>query len=266
MKKQLIIALVIFWSFSLYWCMEDIEDMNWAQDASDQTEQQNQNNEEWQDYKEEEAMQEDMTDEEAMEEDVEDMIDDEDMMDEEAMQDAMQQEMPSSPDHHDYIEEWHLVSLDYTGTDEDGEVFDTSEQSVAEDAGIYDENRPYQPLEFVVGAWQMIPGFEDAILWMEEWEVKEFEVTPDEWYWDYQEELVEEIPMEYFEQAGLEPVEDEFVNFGQMFGEITEIRDDEWIVIVDFNPPMAWENMYFEVEIHEIMDQDEQEIDPMQQP
>lgn len=44
-----------------------------------------------------------------------------------------------------------LVSVNYVGKYLDGRVFDTSVDSVAREAGIFDENRNYQPFEFTLG-------------------------------------------------------------------------------------------------------------------
>ncbi|MCF8233575.1 MAG: FKBP-type peptidyl-prolyl cis-trans isomerase [Bacteroidales bacterium] len=52
------------------------------------------------------------------------------------------------------------VKVHYTGKLENGQVFDSS------------ENR--EPLEFKMGAGQLIPGFEKEVMGMEEGESKEF--------------------------------------------------------------------------------------------
>lgn len=44
-----------------------------------------------------------------------------------------------------------IVSVNYVGKFLDGRVFDTSVDSVAREAGIYNENRNYKPFEFTLG-------------------------------------------------------------------------------------------------------------------
>ncbi|PTB91567.1 hypothetical protein C9994_15320, partial [Marivirga lumbricoides] len=44
-----------------------------------------------------------------------------------------------------------IVSVNYIGKFLDGRVFDTSVDSVAREAGIYDEKRDYQPFQFTLG-------------------------------------------------------------------------------------------------------------------
>ena len=74
------------------------------------------------------------------------------------------------------------IKVDYTGTFEDGTVFDTSEGK--------------QPLEFEVGASQLIKGFDAAVLGMEKDEEKEVTVQPLEAYGDHNPELIKKVPKE----------------------------------------------------------------------
>ena len=60
------------------------------------------------------------------------------------------------------------IKVDYTGTFENGEVFDTSEGK--------------QPLELKAGAGQVIKGFDAAVIGMEVGEEKEVTLQPEEAY------------------------------------------------------------------------------------
>ncbi|MBP3253343.1 MAG: FKBP-type peptidyl-prolyl cis-trans isomerase [Bacteroidales bacterium] len=55
-----------------------------------------------------------------------------------------------------------VVQIHYIGQLLDGKVFDTSVEDVAKENGKYNAARDYKPLEFKIGAGQMIPGFEIA--------------------------------------------------------------------------------------------------------
>ncbi len=50
--------------------------------------------------------------------------------------------------------------VNYTGRFLDGKVFDTSVDSVAREAGIYNESRDYQPFKFTLGEGRVIQGWE----------------------------------------------------------------------------------------------------------
>lgn len=57
------------------------------------------------------------------------------------------------------------VKIDYTGRlAENGKVFDTSIEGVAQEAGIYMAQRPYEPLSYTVGQMGLIPGWEEGVM------------------------------------------------------------------------------------------------------
>ncbi len=55
------------------------------------------------------------------------------------------------------------VKVNYTGRLLDGTVFDTSDEATAKQAGLFNEKRPYQPIEFPLGEGQVIPGWDEGI-------------------------------------------------------------------------------------------------------
>jgi FKBP-type peptidyl-prolyl cis-trans isomerase len=60
------------------------------------------------------------------------------------------------------------VEVNYVGRFLSGEVFDTSIESVAREAGLYSESRDYQPLKFRLGQRQVILGWDIGIKLIEE--------------------------------------------------------------------------------------------------
>lgn len=61
-----------------------------------------------------------------------------------------------------------MVTVHYTGKTEDGKVFDSSEGK--------------EPLQFMIGAGQMLAGFEKGIIGMEEGKEKEITIPAGEGY------------------------------------------------------------------------------------
>ena len=76
------------------------------------------------------------------------------------------------------------VCVHYTGTLDDGTVFDTSVER--------------EPLEFVMGEGQVIPGFEEAVLGLKAGEKKTVSMGPEEAYGQKMEELIFEVAREKF--------------------------------------------------------------------
>lgn len=59
-----------------------------------------------------------------------------------------------------------LIKVNYTGRFIDGTLFDTSNEASAKEAGLFDERRTYEPIEFTLGTGQVIPGWDEGIALM----------------------------------------------------------------------------------------------------
>ncbi|GEM_PF-343959 len=86
------------------------------------------------------------------------------------------------------------VSIDYTGSFENGSVFDTNIRGEAELQGIYNPKRPYAPLEFIVGNGQVISGLEEGIIKMKKGETKKIVIPPQKAYGLYDKSAIVTIP------------------------------------------------------------------------
>lgn len=61
-------------------------------------------------------------------------------------------------------------------------MFDTSMKAEAIKAGLYSPARDYKPLQVVLGAHQVISGFEEALMGMKVNETKEVTLPPEKAY------------------------------------------------------------------------------------
>lgn len=68
------------------------------------------------------------------------------------------------------VEQGCEVSVNYAGKLLNGKFFDTNIESVAKEAGIYNAQRPYEPMSYIAGVGQMIPGFDEAVMNMKKGE------------------------------------------------------------------------------------------------
>ena len=145
------------------------------------------------------------------------------------------------------IEQNTIVSVHYTGTFTDGEVFDSSEGR--------------GPLTFLVGHGQMIPGFEQEMLGAEVGEKREFTLTPDRAYGDRDEGAIQQVPREQF------PEEME-IEEGMVLGaqshqgpiQFTIVSIEGGSVTVDFNHQMAGKTLKFSVEVIRVRTATEDEL------
>jgi len=130
------------------------------------------------------------------------------------------------------------VKVHYTGTLTNGTEFDSS-------------HKRNEPIEFSVGAGQMIKGFDNAVVGMEEGDTKSFTISPTEAYGERNEDMVmsmakDRFPSEFeFNEGIMIQVQTEQ---GQtMTPTITEVKDSE--VILDFNHPLAGKDLTFDIEV-----------------
>ena len=134
------------------------------------------------------------------------------------------------------IKEGSKVTLHYTGTLDDGSVFDSSEGR--------------DPLTFTVGQHEVIRGFEEGVEGLNAGEEKTIDITPEHGYGPKHEQMVQKVPKELFkdfspekgQQIGLMSKEGQ-----QMMA--TVIDADDKMVTLDLNHPLAGKNLHFQVKI-----------------
>ncbi len=133
------------------------------------------------------------------------------------------------------------VKVHYKGSLEDGQVFDTS------------ENR--DPLQFTMGAGQLIPGFENAVLGMSVDDIKTINIPFAEAYGPVQEELMQEIsktllPEDLKVEAGMQLVSKQ-EDGAEVVVIVSEVKDET--VVIDANHPLAGKDLTFEIKLVEIV-------------
>jgi len=133
------------------------------------------------------------------------------------------------------------IKVEYTGTLKDGTVFDSSEKQG-------------QPLEFEVGAGQLIKGFDEAVVGMEKGEKKEITLEPTDAYGDKKDELIRELPKNQFPKDQ-EIKDGMFLAVGlpdgrQLPAQVVNVADDT--ITLDMNHPLAGKQLHFKLKVVEI--------------
>jgi peptidylprolyl isomerase len=134
-----------------------------------------------------------------------------------------------------------VVKVHYTGRLTDGTQFDSS-------AGR-------EPLEFTVGAGQMIRGFDNGVLGMVVGDKKTIQISPEEGYGNRDENAVIEfpaasVPKDMNLQPGMQlTLRNQDGHPVQVV--VTEVRSD--VVLMDANHFLAGKDLVFEVELVEII-------------
>ena len=134
-----------------------------------------------------------------------------------------------------------VVRVHYTGTLEDGSQFDSSVGRA--------------PLEFTVGAGQMIAGFDAGVVGMAVGEKKTILIDPDHGYGQKDPTAIIEFPSSNIPE-GMAVEVGMKLNLQNQYGQpvpVVVIEVKEEVIIMDANHFLAGKDLTFEVEIVEIV-------------
>ncbi len=133
------------------------------------------------------------------------------------------------------------VKIHYTGTFDDGEIFDSSREA--------------DPLEFEVGSGQVIPGFDNAVIGMHVGETKQVRLPENEAYGPYNQEMVFDAEPDQFEEGLIPEVGQQFQTTMEdgtpLLLTVKSVEDGK--IVLDANHPMAGKTLNFDLEVVEIV-------------
>ena len=132
------------------------------------------------------------------------------------------------------------VKVHYTGKLEDGTVFDSSEGR--------------DPLEFTVGAGQLIPGFDAAVVGMAAGENKTVTIPSEQAYGPHNQEMVvqaerSQFPPETDPQIGMQ-FQGNAEGGQTLVVTVTAVEGDK--ITLDGNHPLAGKDLTFDIEMVEV--------------
>jgi len=124
-----------------------------------------------------------------------------------------------------------------------------------------------QPLSFIFGTGMMLEAFEDKLAGLAEGDTFDFTLAADDAYGEYSDEQVVDIPRSVFEVDG--KIDEEVIfenntvpmmdqNGNRLNGNIVKIEEDN--VKMDFNHPLAGEDLHFIGKVLVIREPSEEEV------
>lgn len=122
------------------------------------------------------------------------------------------------------------------------------------DGKVIDESEPGDPLVYLHGYEEIVPGLEKALEGKKAGESLKIEVAPKDGYGEYDPDDVEEVPREDFppdmelEAGGIVSATDEDGDDVEFL--VKELRPKT--VVIDFNDPLAGKTLHFEVTVREV--------------
>lgn len=145
------------------------------------------------------------------------------------------------------VEKGNTIKVEYTGTLDDGTVFDSSEKHG-------------QPLEFKVGEGSVIKGVDDAVVGMQVEEEKDVHVKSEDAYGEPNEQLKQTVPRDKMPEME-EEIKPGMVLVAQtpdgkkLPATVVDVNDSE--ITLDLNHPLAGKDLNFKLKITEISEGEE---------
>jgi peptidylprolyl isomerase len=137
------------------------------------------------------------------------------------------------------VQKGDTISVHYTGRLADGDIFDSSEGR--------------EPLKFTVGAGQMIPGFDAAVVGMAQGDKKTVSIAPDQAYGERSDDFLFDFPRANVPE-GMEVEEGMQVYLQDNAGNplpATVVSIGEETLKMDCNHPLAGKTLVFDISIAE---------------
>ena len=146
------------------------------------------------------------------------------------------------------IKEGDFIRLDYTGkVKETGDIFDSTSEEVAEEAGLKTENKTFGPIPIAVGVGHVLKGLDAGLVGMEAGEKKTIEVKPEDAFGPRDPKMIQLIPMGEFRRQNIKPQVGMNITLEGHTGKIRNISGGR--VTVDFNHELAGKTLIFEVSV-----------------
>lgn len=140
-----------------------------------------------------------------------------------------------------------VVSIHYTLTNDDGDVIDSS--------------RDAEPLVYLHGAENIIPGLEQALAGRVVGDDLKVSIDPADAYGDFDENMVQVVPREMFQGVDtLEPGMEFQAQTSQGVQVIRIAAVDGDNITIDGNHPLAGETLHFDVSVAAVREASEEEL------
>ncbi len=146
------------------------------------------------------------------------------------------------------IQENAVVTLEYTLTDENNTILDSTKDR--------------ELFSYIHGGGMIIPGLESALTGKTKGDAFDVTIQPEDAYGEARPDLVQSVPKEHFSHVPDVQVGMQFeIQSNEMRQVVTvaEVNDDE--VTIDANHPLAGRTLHFDVQVADVREATPEELD-----
>lgn len=141
-----------------------------------------------------------------------------------------------------------VVGIEYTLTDDEGQVLDTSQGR--------------EPLFYIHGNGQLIPGLEEELEGKDKGHSSKVSIQPEKAYGNKRDELIHEVNKSQFEsEQEVKPGMHFQANTPQGVQRFVVSAVEGDTVTLDGNHPLAGKTLHFDVEVVDVREATEEELD-----
>ncbi len=156
------------------------------------------------------------------------------------------------------IKKGDFIKLNFTGyLKESGEVFDTTYEQKAKEAGLYEQGKKYKPLIVVAGKGQVIKGLDHFLIGkpLGEYHV---EVKPEDAFGKRNAKLVKLMSKSVFTKHNINPFPGLRVEMDNVLATIVSVSGSR--VLVDFNHPLAGKTLIYDLKVEGFIDDKKEQV------
>jgi len=155
-----------------------------------------------------------------------------------------------------------IIEINYTGKAVvSGNVFESTIEKKAVEAGIFSEKAQYEPMVVVVGEGDVLKGLDKALKEMKVGEERKIKVSPEEGWGPRKAENIRVVPLQQFKQQKMNPFPGLVVELNGMQGRVQTVNGGR--VRVDFNHPLAGKDLEYELKVEREISEPKEQINAL---
>ena len=151
-----------------------------------------------------------------------------------------------------------FIELEYIGTLDTGEVFDTTNEAAAKKADIHRNKMMYGAVGVCIGEGQVLKGLDEALEGKETNREYTITLAAEKAFGKKQAKLVQMVPMSKFKQQNVQPMPGLQLNIDNMLATIKNVSGRR--VLVDFNHPLSGHEVTYAVKIGKKLEKPEEKV------
>ncbi len=142
-----------------------------------------------------------------------------------------------------------FILVEYTVKVKDQDrVIDTTDEKIAKEHGLYDEEKEYGPILVIIGEKRFVKGFEEALRESNVGEEKEVEIPPEKAFGTRDRNKIRTFSVRELRKRGIKRIEPgEVIEIGGIPGVVREVGGGR--AVIDFNHPLAGKTLVYKFKV-----------------